>query len=189
VGTPATPREQPPIATPAEKQANVNGRKVFSNEAKLLRIVRVAWAVWTCFVILWVYARLFEIDRKRESPQYLAFLDTGPSKTAELLSGLVLWGVGLGGIGAGVQLFRKLKYQIEYEGTVIQVSHSAARKALFVDNELQAENDDFSFGRVELQGRIKSGQAAGKKIEVSCAGVVSAIPVRVVVDNSVVFSG
>ena len=94
--------------------------------------------------------------------------DRGSQASKLLWAALILWGGGLGLIGGGILLFWKAKYQIDYQGNVVEVFHSWPKKQLLVNGELQGENTDFSFGRVELHGRIKSGEATGHQILSLC---------------------
>lgn len=171
----------------------MNGRKVFSNEKKLLSRACLGVAAWTCCCVLLTLYGFAEIDVEKQKPFDL-LNPVNPftrvrSKSEVFWLGLVVWGGGTGLIGGGFMLFWKARYSIEYEASVIEVAHSWPRKQLFVDGELQDENADFAFTRVELRGRIKSGEATDKQIRVSFASFGSLTPICVVIDDSVVFKG
>jgi hypothetical protein len=163
----------------------MSGRKVFSNEKGLLKIACWVWVAWTVCCIIIIPAALAEVDAGKMRNARINF-----SRGDVYWLALIVWGAGTAAVGAGAMAFWKARYQIDYQGSSVEVFHSWPKKQLLVNSELQDENTDFSFGRVELLGKIKSGEATGHAIKVSFAPFGTTVtPVCVVIDNTVVFRG
>lgn len=166
----------------------MGGKKVSSNEKRLLKVVGFGWAVWTGCCILVLISVLREFDEPRvhlESARGLI-----ESKSEAVFVVLLGWAfVGSGMTYGGWFAFWKAKYRVDYEGSMIEIAHSWPRKQLFVDGELQDERADFDYGAVDLDGRIKRGDASGKQVRVSFARFGSSTPICAVVDDRVVFRG
>jgi hypothetical protein len=174
----------------------MNGSKVSSNEKALFRIAFYIWVAWTVCCVLIMSAALHEVDAEKMKPEHALVEAFGDKPVIEksydnvYWLSFIVWGAGSVAIGGGAMLFLKARYQIDYQENVIEVFHSWSKKQLFVNSELQDENTDFSFSRVELHGKIKSGEATGHIITVSFAPFgTSSTPICVVIDNSVVFKG
>jgi hypothetical protein len=188
----------------------MNGRKVSSNEKRLLRVMGIAWSVWTGCCILVLLSAFREIDAEKgetaglsgsrkiiEEVAEQARRNAGPAEKRLIESKSdAFWVVLIGWVFVGSSLtyggymaFWKAKYQVDYEGSVIEVAHSWPRKQLFVDGELQDERADFEFGAVVLHGRVKRGEAADKQMKVLFAAFGSLRPICVIIDNRVVFRG
>jgi len=166
----------------------MNGKKVTSNERRLWAIWCVLAVAWTCCCGALILSTMREIEAERVRPSIERIIRGERSKSEVFWVGAAVWGGGLGLILGACALFWRVSYRIEYEENVIAVEYSWPRKRLFVDGELQDEDDDFAFSRVVLHGRIKSGDAAGKEVGVSCTfGTYT--PVCVNIDDRVVFKG
>lgn len=165
----------------------MTGKRVSSNEKRLLKVVSIAWAVWTGCCLLVLLAVLREFDAEKETHLYRRF----PESKGEAALVVVLgWGLlGASVTYGGYFAFWRVRYRVGYEDSVVEVAHSWARKQLFVDGELQDERADFDFAAVDLHGTIKCGDASGKEVRVSFASFGSATPICVVIDNRVVFRG
>ncbi|MBU4271745.1 MAG: hypothetical protein KKA28_07790 [Planctomycetes bacterium] len=153
------------------------------------------WAAWTVCCVLVMRAALDEVDAEKMKPGFDILEKLKPraviekSRSNVYWLSFIAWGAGSGAIGGVAMMFWKARYHIDYQGNVVEIFHSWPKKQLFVNSELQDENTDFSFSRVELHGRIKSGEGAGRQVRVSFASFGTLTPVCVVIDDAVVFKG
>jgi hypothetical protein len=185
------------------------GKKVFSNEKRLLKVAGIGWVIWTGCCILVLLSVLREFDTKKRETAALSGVEKiieeaaeqgrrfGPppgrlieSKGKAVFVVFLGWALVGGGVAyGGYFAFWKAEYRVDYEGSVIEIAHSWPRKQLFVDGELQDERADFDYGTVDLHGRIKRGDANGQQVRVSFARFGSSTPICVVVNHRVVFRG
>lgn len=167
----------------------MRGEKVHSNEKWLLKVIGIAFVVWTVFCALVLRSVLLDLTAKEnqaldKSIQGLAEMICEPphqgfieSKSQAVIFVALAWVLVGGTVGSGCYFaFWKARYRIDCKGNIVPVVHSWASRQLFVDGELQDERTDFHYGAVDLHGKFKRGDLSNKEVRISFAPFGSACP-------------